>query len=398
MLPPQARGKRRWLAWLAPIAPLVLLLEPSHGFAADLVFSGSLERVGHESISIRLADRRIIDARLSSASASAAGRLTAGKLAAQYNIGDQVQITCKPIQAVWEDETSQYQSLELIKLRFVRLATSGELAGRFELPPWREGVNLLSRRPAPAGSESENSSPAAKNGDPVDVVAHRKLEHARDVNLEYASSMPNFVADETAKRYTSNSASPKWRYLDTIETEITFKGSHAVRQQIRRDSKPWDKPFQALPGFKWYGGFGTEIRPLFDLQCPTTIDYEGRAEVRGKHLLKYRYSSPPDGCFGPFFVDYQRYNPARTGHIFIDDPEGNIIKLEEDATGFPDEFEFAQRKEEVTWDNVKIGDASHLMPVAANFMVLYAAGSRWRVEVEYRNHRHFETSTNITFH
>ena len=163
-------------------------------------------------------------------------------------------------------------------------------------------------------------------------------------------------------------------------------------------ARTWEKPFQALPGFKWSGGFGTELRPLFDLECPTTIEYQGHAEVRGKQLLKYRFSSPPDGCFGHFYVDYQRYNPARTGHVFIDDPGGNVIQLEEEADQFPGEFEIAQRTEEVTWDYVKIGDASHLLPVAANFLILYSSGSRWRVEVEYRNHRHFGASANITFY
>lgn len=224
-----------------------------------------------------------------------------------------------------------------------------------------------------------------------------KLEHAREVNLAYASNMPNFVADETAKRYTSDSGSSHWRYLDTIETEITFKGLRAVRTQIRRNGKPWTRPFQALPGFKWYGGFGTEIRPVFDVQCPTTIEYERRAEVRGKRLLKYRFSSPADGCFVPFYVEDKQYNPARTGHAFIDDPGGNVIQLDEEASGFPADFEFADRKEQVSWDYVKIGDASHLLPVAANFVVVYSSEARAKVEVEYKNHRHFEASTNVTF-
>jgi len=66
-----------------------------------------MERVGHESISVRLADRRMIDARLPNTPL-----LSPAKIAAQYNLGDQVQITCKPIQPVWEEDTSRYQFLE----------------------------------------------------------------------------------------------------------------------------------------------------------------------------------------------------------------------------------------------------------------------------------------------
>lgn len=390
MLPPQGRRPRLRLVLLSLMASMV-----GRGFAADLVFLGSLERVGHGSISVRLADRRVIDARLPNTS-----RLTAGKIAAQYKMGDQVEITCKLIQPIWEDEMSRYQFLELAKLRFLHEPSPEELSRMLAARPWREGVNLLSR---PNAAVSVPALPDPQRTPPgLDGVAYSKLDHAREVNLKYASNMPNFVADETATRYTIDGGSTQWRYLDTIETEITFKGSRAVRQKIRRDGKPWNRPFQALPGFKWYGGFGTEIKPLFDLQCPTTIQYEGRAEVRGKHLLEYRFSSPADGCFGPFTIEYQRYNPARTGHVFIDDVindvGGNVIQLDEEASGFPAEFEFAQRKEEVSWDYVKIGDASHLLPVVANFVVLYSSGNRSRVEVEYKNHRHFEASTNITFH
>ena len=74
--------------------------------------------------------------------------------------------------------------------------------------------------------------------------------------------------------------------------------------------------FDALPGFKWYDGFGTEIRPLFDAKCPSTLEFEGRSKVEGKSLLEYRFTSPVDGCFPYFFFNYQRYNPERTGHTF----------------------------------------------------------------------------------
>jgi hypothetical protein len=72
----------------------------------------------------------------------------------------------------------------------------------------------------------------------------------------------------------------------------------------------------------------------------------------------------------------------------VDDPGGHIIQYEEEATGFPTQFDFAHRKQDVSWDYVKIGDASYLLPVAAEFDVLYASGNWWRVTLEYRNHRH----------
>ncbi len=209
--------------------------------------------------------------------------------------------------------------------------------------------------------------------------------------------MPNFVADETATRYRSTTESPDWRPYDTVESEIVFRGRRAVRQQIRRNGKPWDQPFDALPGFKWYEGFETEISPLFDPKCPTTIDYQGRTKIGGRQLLEYQFHSPVDGCFPFLYFTYQRYNPARTGRFFIDDPGGSVIQVDDESSDFPADFEFAGREEHIFWDYVKIGEDLHLLPVRVNFLVRYSDGTRYRVEVEYKNHRHFEASTNVTF-
>jgi hypothetical protein len=119
--------------------------------------------------------------------------------------------------------------------------------------------------------------------------------------------------------------------------------------------------------------------------------------VGGRQLLDYQFSSPVDGCFPYFYFRYQRFNPPRTGHAFIDDPAGNIIRLDEEATGFPAEIEFSERQTQATWDYVKIAAESHLLPVRINSLVRYYDGTRYRIEVEYKNHRLFEASSNVRF-
>jgi hypothetical protein len=363
---------------------MFFLLPPGRGFEGALSFTGSLERVGDQSISVKLADRRVIDAMLPNKPA-----LESTALAAQYKMGDEVEIECKPIQPVWEAATSRFQSLEITAIHFVRRPSPEEVSRLLEARA-REGKNLL-KRPTVALSTPKLAI------DP-DAAGVSELEHARRINLEYAENMPNFVADETAKRFRSTMRSPNWRPYDTIESEIAFRGRRAVRQQIRRNGKPWDQPFDALPGFKWYEGFETEISPLFDPECPTTIEYRGRSNTGGKQLLEYRFNSPVDGCFPFLYFAYQRYNPARTGRVYIDGGSGSVIQVDDQSGGFPAEFEFAAREEHMFWDYVKIGDSSHLLPVRANFLVVYSDGVRYRVEVEYKNHRHFEASTKITFH
>jgi hypothetical protein len=97
------------------------------------------------------------------------------------------------------------------------------------------------------------------------------------------------------------------------------------------------------------------------------------------------------------FFSRKNYSPSRSGRFLIDDPGGNLIHFEEVATEFPKDFGADPWKQTTSWDYVKIGDASHLLPVAAEIFGGFTKADLWHVVVEYKNHRHFEASTNLTF-
>lgn len=220
------------------------------------------------------------------------------------------------------------------------------------------------------------------------------LEHARQVNMERAANMPNFVADEFAERYTRRWDSSQWRHEDTMETEITVRGIQISRQNWRRNGKPVSPgpDDMHMPST----GFGAALKPLFDRECPTTLEFAGHDEVHGKPAVVYGFRSPANGCFGNLYGNW-RYNPARAGRILIDEATGDLLQFEEEATGFPKGFAFFQRNQVMTWGSVKIGDASHWLPVAADFIWRMGNGEFYRTTIEYKNHRHFEAATNITF-
>ena len=161
------------------------LLQPGLAFASGMTFSGALERVGNGSLSIRLADRRVIDAALPNRSG-----LDSGAVAAQYRVGDQLEIACQPIQPVWEQETARHQYLEVTAIRLIRRPSPEELSTLFGGVPFREGENLLQR--------PEASLPMPSQGPDANDPGGQELARARKVNLEFAGNMPNFVADETA--------------------------------------------------------------------------------------------------------------------------------------------------------------------------------------------------------
>ncbi len=230
-----------------------------------------------------------------------------------------------------------------------------------------------------------------------------KLAHIRDVNLERAAALPSFVADEVAVRYTSPHVDPpQWKILDTIESEISVHGTGFARQNVRINGKPWTKP--NFPNFTWSVDFGGELKPLFDPECKTEIVFGRSTEALGRPALAFKFRAPADTCFGAlnikngFFSRLKTYRPPWTGRFVVEDPGGAVVEFEEEAHEFPKDFGTDPLTDTIRWDYVKIGDESHLLPVSEEIYGGFVHADLWHVVVEYKNHRHFEASSNVTFH
>ena len=227
------------------------------------------------------------------------------------------------------------------------------------------------------------------------------LERSRQVNLDRAANMPNFVADEVVTHFVARPSSGlvdsiDWRHDYTVEDEITVKGNQVTRDQVRRNGKAAKGVILGMPTT----GFGAALKPLFDPQCPTQLEFAGNEPFRGTTALVYRFHSPADGCFGNLYGGRNgtwAYNAARAGRIFIDGRSGDVLQFEEEATGFPNGFLITQRNQVMTWNFVKIQDVSHWLPVSAEFIWRMGDGSLTRATATYSNHRHFEAATNLTF-
>jgi hypothetical protein len=364
---------------------LAVLLVPFRATAAETTYEGNLLLVSREFVSIRLADGRVIDARTSKS-----GALGSQSIAANYKLGDHVEITAKPIDAVLDQKTDHWLAVDLKKLRFQRPPTPDEMAEVIAALYWKKGDNLLK---APAVT-SVRSNPAPSGN-------LTGLEHVREVNLANLARMPDFIAEEHVIRSFIPAGSTKASSQDIFESDIVFQGTKAIRQNVRINEKRWNGTSAWLPGLNWglgWGiGFGSELHAIFDKGCGTRFDFTGQEEAAGKRVLAYLFKSPLDGCFGPDQSGPAEYNAARSGRVLVDDPGGNIVRIEIRQTGVAD---FGQVDVKMSWSDVRIGDTSYLLPVKDEYVYRFPTAQtrgEWRVSVEFKNHRHFEASSTIQF-
>jgi hypothetical protein len=319
--------------------------------AADRIFTGSLERVGPSSISILMPDGLRVDA----------VKLTG--IPVPYQLADQVELTCTSAKTVYDATAGLHDHLQLKSIRLVRTATPEERAAMTDSLSWRRGATI-----------------------PIATVDQSELDRVRQVNLEYAAKLPDFVADEINRRYRSYEEGKPWRLEKTIEDEITVKDNRVSHQNVRGGRKP-----QGMD-------FGLHLISVFDLRCPTKIEFAGREEAGGKPILMYFFSSPPDACFGAVVHNGNRFVPGVMGRILVDATKGAAIRCEWEGSDFPEKFACDRVTMTDSWAYVAIGGSSYLVPISTEAVLRMSDGSMARMTTEYTNHRHFEASTNLTFH
>jgi hypothetical protein len=414
-------------------AALVIPAGGANGDPPDLTFSGELQRVTADSIAIRQADGIIIEAR----NTATDGDLSPGSLSQRYALGDQVEITCARIVGVYSAQAGRFLWLQLEALEFLRAPSEEERRKALASKAWRYGANLLQRdasvllrraspgQPLPGeaspGGPRPATAPNELSAEPTTEWPARaaltllpdgrlalsteptpewpaRLEHIRSHILAYAAELPNFVADEVAKRYVSGpSQPPHWRLVDTIKSEITVHGGRVSRAHITVSGKPWNSPYGAIPGsLLWGEGFGSQLPCLFAPGSPTVFEPGAPVNEGGKLLSVVRFSSPPDECEF-VWTTYQQFYPSRMGRIWLTEPEEDVVRLEMESLAFPSAFALSAFEKGVSWGIVKIGGGAHLLPVLAEITSRDSHGGMTLTRSEYKNHRHFEVASHVTF-
>ena len=78
------------------------------------------------------------------------------------------------------------------------------------------------------------------------------------------------------------------------------------------------------------------------------------------------------------------------------DAAGNVIQMEHHAVDMPADLGLGDSYV-LRWGTVKIGDAIHLLPISLDWTWITPTGDTWHVTASFKNHRHFESATNIRF-
>jgi hypothetical protein len=96
-------------------------------------------------------------------------------------------------------------------------------------------------------------------------------------------------------------------------------------------------------------------------------------------------------------VPGERFYPGETGEVAIAESDNLVRRLAVIDTAYPKGYSTQQGEIRATWDYVKVGEERHLVPVETQNLMGRSDGSVSYSVMAFKNHRHFEAFTNITY-
>jgi hypothetical protein len=179
----------------------------------------------------------------------------------------------------------------------------------------------------------------------------------------YFAQLPNLITEETTERLMRTEDSTQWTTLDHITTQVRFNGGREVRRNILLNGRPWEAPYEALPGMKWRAAY---LRMVHSVSMSSKVQFESQADetLNGHAVTVYSYRAPPDSI-SHWYLGQQGFWPAVNGNIWVSKDDGRVLQLEQSSTEFPADFPLSSVTERVRSDYVQVASHLETLPVTS---------------------------------
>ena len=246
------------------------------------------------------------------------------------------------------------------------------------------------------------------------------IETARKAALAFAQSMPDFIVNRTTTRYRGArilisqnqavmqralilNANTDWRPLDTVSGNIATDHGKEIYSNIVVNGEP----AAALPlrGVWSQGEFSAALLAVLSPQSAAQFAMKGRDLVRNRRATRYSFavdqahsiwSLPAEAGRGS--SSDLRFSPAFDGTIWIDDRNGQVLRILISARGLPKNYPSDTIESTIDYDLVKIADAGYVLPVRSELLTCQQRGNLcFRNVSVFRDYKKFEADSSLTF-
>jgi VWFA-related protein len=314
----------------------------------------------------------------------------------------------------------------------VRNNPSGEI-GTLTIPMATVPLSPLAAAPAAGDSEAGETMPQPRSTPPAPTPAPdsevpseaeqaRFLAVARQVALEHAKSLPDFLCTETVRRSVfagpqipypkvtifgqgqlgaaATVGGPQERIEDTLTVEVGYYEQQERYRLTETNGSLVKGDYSNAGGFLSRGEFGSNLRRIFDPASAAEFHFERWTTVRRRRVAVYSYRIERSKAHYSIRTSVtggvQQAEVGLRGEAVIDRETYGVLRLNYMADGIPADFPVRRASATVDYGDAKIGGKPYLLPLKA-VVEAEELGVTSRNEVTFHSYRKFSSESTLRF-
>ena len=243
-----------------------------------------------------------------------------------------------------------------------------------------------------SGSAAPTVSSGQPGGVPTDAEWPDFLDAVRRRLDATFSNLPDFVCRRRTERFQR--LFQGWQEKDQLQEDLLFANGEETYQPVEGQ-----KASGSQEGAYSIGQFAAAIQNVFAPQSRTSFRLEGAEEIAGRQTVRVAFRIPQETS--ALQVTYQG-NPLRVGYrglSWIDVNSYQVVKLIKKTVDLPEDFPVKTSEVSIAYDQVRIGESQHWLPIRAQFNmsigILQSARVHTRNVTRFTDYRQFETDVKL---
>jgi hypothetical protein len=256
----------------------------------------------------------------------------------------------------------------------------------------------MSRTAPFAISVSVLAAVLAQTPTPDTAEQKKVLADATEYAIHHEQNLPNFICNQTTRRFEDFTGRDTWQPLDIIVERLTYFEHREDYKVVQVNGLPSNLAHNQLLGASSSGEFGSVMKGIFSPETQADFSWQARFTLRGRKMHVYSYRVRVDKSDYHIVVPNQSIDlvAAYHGLIFVDDLRHFVHRITVHADGIPASFPVQDVSLALDYDYTRIGEADYLLPLT--FELRSREGKvQVKNDVEYDGYRKFGADSSVTF-
>jgi hypothetical protein len=224
------------------------------------------------------------------------------------------------------------------------------------------------------------------------------IEKARGVAVAYIESLPNYVCQEFATRYVSETRNPSWNVVDVVSAEVVYENHKESYRNVAINGKATKKAPEESGAWST-GEFGTILKNLFEPASDAEFRYAEGDTIAHLPASVYKFAVERQRSNWKIWTTGQYIIPGYKGSVWLDKANANALRIEMQAVKIPEEFPLISVESAIDYQYISLGTPDKfLLPVRAEVLSCERGSNRCeRNVIEFRNYHKFTGESTIKF-